>query len=113
MAALAAIDILDSPEGVKLIAHLRHMTERFQEGLVALGYETIESVHPIVPLMVRDTARTSALVTFLREHQILATGINFPIVPKGDQLIRFQVTADHTESDISYVLDVLKKFAEM
>ena len=112
-AALAAIDILDSPEGLKLIAHLRHMTERFQQGLVALGYETIESVHPIVPLMVRDTSRTSALVTFLREHQILATGINFPIVPKGDQLIRFQVTADHTEGDINYVLEVLKKFAQM
>jgi glycine C-acetyltransferase len=113
MAALAALEILDSPEGVKLITHLRQMTEKFSHGLLALGYETIDSVHPVVPLMVRDTARTSALVTFLREHYILATGLNFPIVPKGDQLIRFQVTADHTESDIDYVLSVLKKFAEM
>lgn len=113
MAAIAAVDLLDSHEGVRLISHLRQMAHKFGQGLMNLGFETIESEHPVVPLMIRDTARTAALVTFLREHYILATGLNFPIVPKGDQLIRFQVTADHTEADINYVLDVLKKFAEL
>ena len=50
--------------------------------------------------MVRDTARTTALVRHLKENGILATGLNYPVVPKGDEEIRFQVNADHTEDDI-------------
>ncbi|MBT9437721.1 MAG: pyridoxal phosphate-dependent aminotransferase family protein, partial [Desulfobacterales bacterium] len=41
---------------------------------------------------------------------ILATGLNYPVVPKGDEEIRFQIAADHTEKDIDYVLEVLKRF---
>jgi len=43
---------------------------------------------------------------------VIATGLNFPVVPKGDEEIRFQVNADHTEADIDYVLGVLKKYKE-
>jgi len=43
---------------------------------------------------------------------VLATGLNFPVVPKGDEEIRFQVSADHTEYDIDYVLGGLKNFKE-
>jgi glycine C-acetyltransferase len=38
------------------------MTARFSAGLVKLAYETIAGAHPVVPLMVRDTGRTQALV---------------------------------------------------
>ena len=62
--------------------------------------------------MVRDTQRTSELVRYLTANGILATGLNYPVVPKGDEEIRFQVSADHTEADIDYVLEVLKKFKE-
>jgi len=80
--------------------------------LVDIGYEIIESEHPVVPLMVRDTKRTSDLVQYLTENGVLATGLNFPVVPKGDEEIRFQISADHTEYDIDYVLRVLEKFKE-
>jgi glycine C-acetyltransferase len=109
-ASLKAIDILEGPEGPSLLKHLREMTKRFEQGLLDLGYETIPSEHPVVPLMVRDTKRTTDLVKHLRDHGVLATGLNYPVVPKGDQLIRFQICADHTPYDIDYVLDVLKKF---
>jgi glycine C-acetyltransferase len=108
-AALAAVDILDSAEGRRLLERLRSIKSRFESGLVRLGYETVLNPHPVTPLMVRDTEKTTQLVNFLRDHDILASGINYPIVPKGDQLIRFQVCADHTESDIDYVLGVLRK----
>jgi glycine C-acetyltransferase len=75
--------------------------------MVALGFETISGDHPIVPLMVRDTAKTSALVKHLRDRGILATGLNYPVVPKGEEEIRFQVSADHTAADIDEVLAVL------
>jgi len=32
------------------------------------------------------------------------------VVPKGDEEIRFQISADHTASDIDYALDVLSRF---
>ena len=112
MAVLKVLDILDSPEGVKKLAHLKKMTEKFENGLKELGFETIEGPHPVVPLMVRDTAKTSEIVDFIFENGVLATGLNFPVVPKGSEEIRFQVNADHTESDIDYVLDVLKKYTE-
>lgn len=109
-AACKAIDIVDSPRGVGLLDHLRAMTARFEQGLGALGLETIAGQHPVVPLMVRDTKRTSALVRHLRENGILATGLNFPVVPKGDEEIRFQISADHTPADIDEVLAALKAF---
>lgn len=111
-AATAALAILDSPRGVELLEHLSEMTRRFESGLVELGYETIPGPHPVVPLLVRDTARTKALVRHLRDHGVLATGLAFPVVPKGDECIRFQVSADHTRADIDSVLEVLASFPD-
>jgi glycine C-acetyltransferase len=111
-ASLKALEILDSNEGKELLAHLRKMTKRFENGLHANGYETIEGDHPVVPLMVRDTPKTADMVKFLTEHGVLATGLNFPVVPKGDEEIRFQVNGNHTEADIDYVIDVLKKYKD-
>ena len=109
-AALRAVELVDSPRGIELLDHLRAMTARFEQGLVRLGFETIPGEHPVVPLMVRDTARTSSLVDHLRRNGVLATGLNFPVVPKGDEEIRFQVSADHTPNDIDYTLGVLESF---
>ncbi|MFC1784168.1 aminotransferase class I/II-fold pyridoxal phosphate-dependent enzyme [Candidatus Neomarinimicrobiota bacterium] len=111
-AALKALEILDSPEGLKLLKHLRKMTKRFEAGLHANGYETIAGDHPVVPLMVRDTPKTADMVKFLTNHGVLATGLNFPVVPKGDEEIRFQVNGNHTEADIDYVIDILKKYKD-
>ena len=109
-AAETALDIVDSPEGRALLDHLRAMALRFDAGLNALGFETIPGEHPVVPLMVRDTDRTSALVTHLRNHGILATGLNYPVVPRGDEEIRFQISADHTEADVDEALEALRAF---
>jgi glycine C-acetyltransferase len=111
-AALAAVDILDSPEGLRLLEHLRAMTARFAQGLERLGYETIPGGHPVVPLMVRDTARTRALVAHLRAAGILATGLSYPVVPRGAEEIRFQVNASHTPADVDQVLAALESFPD-
>ncbi len=106
-AAAKALEIVDSPRGLALLDHLRAMTARLDAGMVALGLETIPGDHPIVPLMVRDTSKTSAMVRHLRDRGVLATGLNYPVVPKGEEEIRFQVSADHTAADIDEVLSVL------
>jgi glycine C-acetyltransferase len=110
-AALKSLEIVDSPEGVSRLAHLRAMTGRFKQGLLRLGYETLPGEHPVVPLMVRDTAKTTALVAHLRQHGVLATGLKYPVVPRGDESIRFQISADHTPRDVDSVLAALEGFA--
>jgi len=110
-AARMAVDRVDSEEGRALLAHLRAMTQRFRDGLRALGLETVEGEHPVVPLLVRDTARTAALVQHLRDSGILATGLAFPVVPRGEEEIRFQISADHSTADIDEALAALAAFA--
>ena len=109
-AASKALSILDSPEGLRLLDHLRAMTARFEKGIVDLGYETIPGEHPVVPLMVRDTPKTNALVSHLKENGILATGLKYPVVPRGDEEIRFQISADHTPHDVDSTLQALASF---
>jgi glycine C-acetyltransferase len=110
-AAKAAVDLLDSPRGEALLEHLREMTAKFELGLIALGFETIAGEHPVVPLMIRDTEKTARLVAHIRQRGVLATGLNYPVVPRGDEEIRFQISADHTPADIDEALTALAKFS--
>ncbi len=109
-ASIKALEILDSPRGRELLKHLSGMTKKFEQGLINLGYEVIKGPHPVVPLMIRDTKKTRDLVSFLMQKGILATGLAYPVVPKGDEEIRFQICADHTEYDIDFTLGVLEKY---
>jgi glycine C-acetyltransferase len=109
-AARAAVDFVDSEEGRAALAHLRALTKRFEAGLGRIGIETIPGEHPVVPLMIRDTARTKAMVRHLFDHGVLVTGLTYPVVPQGDEEIRTQINADHTEADVDRVLEILAAF---
>jgi glycine C-acetyltransferase len=108
-AALRAVDVADSEEGRTRLARLKARTDQFRAGLTSLGFESIPGPHPVVPLLVRQTDRVRAMVSTLFDRGILAVGLTFPVVPRGDETIRFQINAAHTESDIDEVLDVLSK----
>ncbi len=107
-AALAAVNVADGPEGRERLAHLKARTDQFRAGLTDLGFESIPGPHPVVPLMVRDTDRTRQMVRGLFDRGILAVGLAFPVVPRGDDTIRFQINAAHTSADIDEVLGVLR-----
>jgi len=109
-AALEAVRIVGSAAGRTLLTHLMGLAQQLRRGLADLGYETIRGEHPIVPVMVRDTARTSSLVEHLFANNILVTGLNYPVVPKGDEEIRLQASASHTRADVELLLDTLKGF---
>ena len=109
-AATAAIDICDSDEGHKLLKNLKQRTAQFRQGLERLGKESIPGPHPVVALMVRDTVKTHNLVQYLFEHGVLVVGLTFPVVPEGDETIRFQINACHTSADIEYVIELLNNF---
>jgi glycine C-acetyltransferase len=48
-------------------------------------------------------------VRHLRTAGIPATGLNYPVVPKVDEEIRFQISAEHTAADIDEALAVLQR----
>lgn len=111
LAATKSLEILESNEGLARLKRIRSLTSHFSKGLSKLGFETIPGEHPVTPLVVRDTNKTTSLIQYLLQHGILATGLNYPVVPKGDEEIRFQINANHTTRDIDYNLDILKNFS--
>jgi glycine C-acetyltransferase len=109
-AALAAVEVADSPEGLERLAHLHERVAQFRKGIASLGWESIPGPHPVVPLMVRETERTRNLVRHFHGKGILVVGLAFPVVPKGDDTIRFQLNACHTEADVAEALAALESF---
>ncbi|MFH2059556.1 MAG: pyridoxal phosphate-dependent aminotransferase family protein [Pseudomonadota bacterium] len=109
-AAIKAIDICDSDEGLTLLKSLKERTAQFRQGLALLKKETIAGPHPVIPLLVRDTHKTHALVKYLFNHGVLVVGLTFPVVPKGNETLRFQINACHTPLDIDYTIELLEFF---
>lgn len=106
-AANAAVNLIDSAIGTQRLAHLKSMTQRFKHGLTALGFETVPGEHPVVAMLVRDASRARVIVDHLMVNNILATALSYPVVPAGEDEIRFQLCADHTAGDIDQVLTAL------
>jgi glycine C-acetyltransferase len=109
-AAVRAVELVDSSYGRERLAHLGTLTRRFRDGLDELGYGSFPGEHPVVPVVVRDTPRTRALTAHLRDAGVLATGLTFPVVPRGEEEIRFQLSADHTPADVDQALAALASF---
>lgn len=109
-AALKALEVADGPEGRERLQNLKERTQQFRDGLKALNLESIPGPHPVVPLLVRDTQKTHEMVNRLFEKGVLVVGLTYPVVPRGDETIRFQINAAHTKMDLEYVLEVLSEF---
>ncbi len=110
-ASMKALEIMESEEGAKLLKKLSNNTSKFREGIKKIGLETIEGPHPIVPILVRDTEKTHRMVRELFEKKILVVGLTFPVVPYGDETIRVQISAAHTDADIDYALQAFAEVA--
>lgn len=111
-AAIKALEICDGPEGIERLKNLHQRIRQFRRGIEALGFESIPGPHAVVPLMVRDTEKTHYMVQHLFDNGVLVVGLTFPVVPRGDETIRFQLNAAHTEMDVDYVLELLSRMKE-
>lgn len=113
-ACKVAVDIIDSPEGVAKLAFLQDRIAQFRAGIAKIGIPTIEPEegmpsHPVVPLIIGDAERTHKMVKALAEEGILTVGLTYPVVTKGEDELRMQINASHTEKDIDTLLTALKK----
>lgn len=108
-ACIMAIDIVDS-ESLTLRKRLWKNRQRLYHGLKNLGYDTLNSETPIIPLFVGDVKKTLKIGNYLYKEKIFAPAIRPPTVPEGKCRIRFSVTAAHTDEDIDLVIDRLSKY---
>jgi glycine C-acetyltransferase len=110
MGSIAAIDVLQSePERLK---KLRSNTSRFRDGINELGLHTIQSVTPIVPVIVGETSTAIAMQKALLAEGVFVSGFGYPVVPKGEARLRAQISAGHEFDDIDGALAAFAKVAE-
>ena len=84
--------------------------ERLASGLSGIGYDTMQSESPIIPILTGDVKDSVRLGRYLYRHNIYAPAIRPPTVQEKRCRIRFSVTAGHTSDDIDQVIDILKKY---
>jgi glycine C-acetyltransferase len=100
--ALAAIDIAEKADDLRarLAAHAR----RFRDGLAAAGFDLLPGATPIIPVMLHDAPRASAVAKALRERGVHVAAFSYPVVPKGKARIRTQMSAALTAADLAFAL---------
>ena len=96
--SLSALDLLTA--STELRDRLWRNAGHFRAEMTALGFELLPGEHPIVPLMLRDPKLAQAFAGALRERGVLATAFSFPVVPRGQDRIRAQMSAAHTIEDL-------------
>jgi 8-amino-7-oxononanoate synthase len=94
------------------IENLRRNAAKMSRELTRMGYATLGSQTPIVPLLIGDDFTALAFTQKLYEHGVFATPVLKPAVPDGCALIRTSYMATHTDQDLDYVLTVMEKIGK-
>jgi len=107
-AALESVNIMNS-KGKDMIKKLNENIVYFQKKVEEIGFKfAAPSCHAIQPILIGDPVKTRALVDGLFEEGIIVTNISYPVVPKGSDEIRVQLSAIHTKADIDEFLQKLE-----
>ena len=110
MGSLAAIDLLDKDPG--LMTRLHENTRHFRDGLTKRGVKVREGIHPIVPILIGDTAKAIAMSTELLDGGVYVSGFGFPVVPQGQARLRCQISAAHTREHLDKAINAIVGVAE-
>ncbi len=112
-ASLKALELLDSNEGKKLLLKSQKNIEYFKKAATKSGLKfAVNSQHAIQPVLIGDPIKTRKIVEMLFKQSILVTQISYPVVSKGADEIRVQISAAHEKEDIDYLIKNLTKAAK-
>jgi glycine C-acetyltransferase len=104
-AALAAFDLLDEQPG--MVERLRENTRWFRQALRERGFDVREGIHPVVPVIVGDTALAIRLSDELFERGVYVSGFGFPVVPQGEARLRCQISAAHSREELERAVEAI------
>ena len=106
-AANASLDImLNEPEHMENLWKLTHYA---LDGFRQMGCEIGHTSTPIIPLFIRDNDLTFLIVKELFEEGIFVNPVVSPAVASQDTLIRFSLMATHTQAQLDYALEAIRK----
>ena len=88
---------------------LEENTHFFRAGMTEAGFDIIEGIHPIVPVMLYDAGIAQKMAKYLLSEGIYVIGFFYPVVPKGEARIRVQISAAHEREHLSRAIKGFKK----
>jgi 8-amino-7-oxononanoate synthase len=103
-AALAALQVMrEEPERIdRVIANGKKMRLGFR----SLGFDTGNSVTPVVPIIIGDDDRTFMTWKLLFDNGVFVNPVISPATAPGRQLLRTSYMASHTDAQLDQVLDI-------
>jgi glycine C-acetyltransferase len=98
--------LTEDPAPVK---KLRDNAAYFRKAISEAGFRIPHGTHPIVPVIVGDTAKALAMGKALFAEGVYVSGFGFPVVPQGQARLRCQVSAAHERSDLDRAVEAFRK----
>jgi 8-amino-7-oxononanoate synthase len=105
-ASLAALRVMQRDDG--LFARMWENAAFFKKGVEDLGYHTLGTRTPIVPLFIGSEALAFTVCREALDLGLFTTPAVYPAVPKGHALIRTSVTPAHRREHLEEALDILR-----
>ena len=81
----------------------------FRTEMEKLGFELLPGEHPIVPVMVYDAKVAHEFAERMLEKGVYVVAFCYPVVPKGKDRIRTQISAAHTKEDLDFAVQCFKE----
>jgi glycine C-acetyltransferase len=110
MGSLAAFDLLQKDNS--LVKRLRDNTTYFRQQLTSKGISVREGIHPIVPILIGDTAKAISMSQELLSRGVYVSGFGFPVVPQGQARLRCQISAAHSREHLDRAVEAIVSVAE-
>ena len=107
-ASLKALELLSA--STELRDKLEENTKYFRAALTERGLTIKTGVHPIVPIMIGDAAKSQKFAARMLEKGVYVIGFFYPVVPHGTARVRTQVSAAHSREDLEFAVNA---FAEV
>ncbi|HEY6929386.1 MAG TPA: glycine C-acetyltransferase [Thermoanaerobaculia bacterium] len=91
------------------VRKLRENAGYFRKAISDSGFRIPHGTHPIVPVIVGDTAKALAMGKALFDEGIYVSGFGYPVVPQGQARLRCQVSAAHERPALDRAVDAFRK----
>ncbi len=105
-AAIAAFELLDRSDDLR--QKLKENTAYFRGRIGEAGFDIKPGEHPIVPIMLYDSALAQKMSAAMLELGIYVVGFFYPVVPQGQARIRVQISAAHERAHLDRAVEAFK-----
>jgi len=107
-ATIETINILE--ESTALRDKVHENAAYFRAEMEKHGFDMLPGEHPIVPVMLYDPKVANEFARRMLDKGVYVVGFCYPVVPKGRDRVRTQISAGHTKEDLDFAV---KCFAEV